>query len=291
MVITKHGMMKFQYLLFIFLFFKLLFAQPAWAQVPAAKLDSLEHALVADGFENVGVVQKGKQVYVFFENRRYRWEIDGLSRVLNKTESFCGDSVNIHIIPLHQRVPVTRVDIAAKNQAVSEGRSQAPIKPIPGMSALMNTDSVKSLLRPLKLQNKSFGRIDLNFLPGLRIQLGNPSQPFEYMISISPILQTSLWKGNLLSLQGMIPLHNELQYEYEGKIRMETATINQLFRLPANVFVYASGGVFGFINKNGPNNYFQRYGLSADVRKYLLNGRIGLRFTAGKTGLMSFYHW
>jgi len=66
MVITKHGMMKFQYLLFIFLFFKLLFAQPAWAQVPASKLDSLEHALVADGFENVGEVEEGKPVYFFF---------------------------------------------------------------------------------------------------------------------------------------------------------------------------------------------------------------------------------
>jgi len=281
--------MKLYRLLSLIFFFGIVINQIARAQVSNKKLEALQASIIADGFENVGIVQEGKHCYVFFENRRYRWEIDGLWRVLKSAEDLCSDSLNVHIIPLHQQIPVSEICLAARTQHLQTSMDVPPLVTRQTIQAKMNTDSIKVFQDKTKLQNKSFGRIDLIFLPGLRIMLNNPAQPIEWMISISPILQTSLWKGNLLSIQAMIPLHNELQYEYEGKFRMETATINQLFRLPGNVFVYASGGVFGFINKNGPENYFQRYGISCDVSKYLFNGRLGLGLTAGYTGLMSIY--
>jgi hypothetical protein len=107
------------------------------------------------------------------------------------------------------------------------------------------------------------------------------------MVSISPIVQASLWKGSLLSAQVFVPIHNELQYPYESKLRLETATINQLLRLPKNIFVYASAGLFPFTNDIGHNIYFQRYGVSVDLRKYLFNGRASFGVTTGYTGMMS----
>jgi hypothetical protein len=107
------------------------------------------------------------------------------------------------------------------------------------------------------------------------------------MVSISPIVQASLWKGSLLSAQVFIPIHNELQYPYESKLRLETATINQLFRLPKDLFVYSSAGLFAFTNDIGHNNYFQRYGVSVDIRKYFGKGRVSAGLTAGYTGMMS----
>lgn len=281
--------MKFQHCIILLFLFCCFLSTETDAQDQTNPQVSLVNALVADGFENVGVYQKGKNVYVFFENRRYRWEIDGLSRVLKKAEDSFSDSVDIHLVPMYQRVSVSMVSIAAKSRQTIPREPDIQSTSVPGLVAGMNTDSLGLIRKEVKLQNNSFGRIDLTFLPGLRIQLGNPSQPFEWMISISPILQTSLWKGNLVSIQAMIPLHNELQYQYEGKPRIEAATINQLFRLPGNIFVYGSGGVFGFMNKNGPNNYFQRYGVNGDFRKYFFNGRLGLGMTAGYTGLISFY--
>ena len=280
--------MKVQHRKYLYLLFCLMLSIEIEAQVPSDLKDSLVKVLVADGFENVGIYQEKNSIYLFYENRRYRWEIDGLSRVLKEATAALNDSVVLHVVPMHCRVPITNVCIRLKGHENIHLQSSGESTSDAVFSSRLNTDSVRSIGKKIQFYNKSFGRFDLTFLPGLRIQLGNPSQPFEWQVSISPILQTSLWKGSLLSIQAMIPLHNELQYEYEGKIRMETATVNQLFHLPQDIFIYSSAGIFGFTNKNGPQNYFQRYGLTCDIRKYLFNGRFNTGVTAGYTGSMNF---
>ena len=250
--------------------------------------DSLVRALVSEGFENVGIYREKQDVFLFYENRLYRWEIDGLSRVMKKAVAAYNDSTILHVVPMHHQVPVTVVTTGVKTYKEMRLEPTGIMIPNSNHFALLNCDSISTIRQKIKLQNSTFGKIDLIFLPGLRTQFGNFSHPVEWQASISPILQTSLWKGSLLSLQAMIPLHNELQYLYEGKARMETATINQLFRLPKNIFVYSSAGIFAFTNKIGSNIYFQRYGVVSDIRKYFLNGRVSAGVTAGYTGLMSF---
>jgi hypothetical protein len=248
--------------------------------------DSLVRALVAEGFENVGIYSEKKDVYLFYENRRYRSEVDGISRVLQKVAMACSDSSVLHLVPMHHEIPVTVITTGVKAYREKKAAAETGLSGIP-VRSLLNTDSVQALQKKIQLQNRTFGRIDLLFLPGLRLQYGNFDQPIEWMVSISPIVQTSLWKGSLVSAQVFIPIHNELQYQYESKPRLETATINQLFRLPKNVFVYASAGLFPFTNNIGPNIYFQRYGVSIDIRKYFWNGRASAGVTTGYTGIMS----
>ena len=271
----------------IFLLF-LFFPPGLSAQEKPEHNDSLVRVLISDGFENVGIYSEKKDVYLFFENRLYRWEIDGLSRVMKKAAAAYNDSTIIHVVPMHHQVPVTVVTTGVKTY--KEMGLEPPGIMIPNSNhfALLNCDSISTIRKKIKLQNRTFGKLDLIFLPGLRVQFGNFSHPVEWQVSISPILQTSLWKGSLLSAQVMIPLHNELQYQYEGKARMETATINQLFRLPKNIFVYSSAGIFAYTNKIGSNIYFQRYGVVSDIRKYFYNGRVSAGVTVGYTGLMSF---
>jgi len=248
--------------------------------------DSLVRALVAEGFENVGIYIEKKEVYLFYENRRYRSEVDGISRVLQKAAMACSDSSVLHLVPMHHEIPVTVITTGVKAYRERNVTAETGLSGIP-VQSLLNTDAVQAFQKKIQLQNRTFGRIDLLFLPGLRLQYGNFDQPIEWMVSISPIVQASLWKGSLLSAQIFIPIHNELQYPYESKLRLETATINQLFRLPKNVFVYASAGLFPFTNDIGHNIYFQRYGVSVDLRKYLFNGRASFGVTTGYTGMMS----
>lgn len=279
--------MRFYSNLLLFFLVFLVFPAAISAQVLPNPKDSLVRALVSEGFENVGIYSEKKEVYLFFENRRYRWEVTGLTKILDQAAATFNDSTVLHLVPLHHKVPVTIVTTGLGDyrrlQTGSPGISLAtnPVR------SVLNTESVSSIQKKIKLQNSTFGRIELLFLPGLRLQYGNPDYPLEWMVSISPILQASLWKGSLLSLQAFIPIHNELQYPYEGKPRLETATLNQLFRLPKNVFVYSSAGLFAFNNDIGHNIYFQRYGVSVDIRKYFFNGRVSTGLTTGYTGIMS----
>jgi len=91
-----------------------------------------------------------------------------------------------------------------------------------------------------------------------------------------------------LSAEVLIPLFNDLQQNYESKIRLETATVNQLFRLPKDLFIYSSAGIFPYINRINSRANFQRYGVTTDIRKYFLNGRIGTGVNLGITGIMNF---
>lgn len=244
--------------------------------------------LVKDGFENVGVKQEKKEVYVFYENRAYRWEIDGLTRVLNHAANSFGDTTILHIVPLHEQVPVTVVTTRVGDYKKILAQQTANDLSFKAIGVELNTDSMISVRKGIRLQNKSAKRIDLVFLPGFRVQLGNFDNPVEWQFSISPILQSSLWKGNLLTAQLFIPLHNSLQQTFESNTRLETATINQLFRLPKNVFINLSSGIFSFRNKIDSYADYKRYGFVSDMRKYFLNGRLCAGGYLGLTGYITF---
>ena len=188
--------------------------------------------LIRDGFENVGVKQEKGDVYVFYENRAYRWEIDGLTRVLNHTANFFGDTTILHIVPLHDQVPVTVVTTKVGDYKKTLTQQMANDLSVHAIRVELNTDSVSSVGKGIRLQNKSAKRIDLIFLPGFRVQLGNFDNPVEWQFSISPILQSSLWKGNLLTAQLFIPLHNSLQQSFEGNTRLETPHLGVAYKPP-----------------------------------------------------------
>jgi len=249
---------------------------------------SLVDKLVKAGFENVGIYQQNKDVYLFYENRLYRWEIDGLKAVIQTSAASLGDSVRLHVVPLYNQVPVAVVSTGIKAYKGMISKDSGDISLAGSLLVSQNSDSVRTIQKSLHLQNTPFRKFDLIFLPGLRIQYGNFSNPLEKRISISPIVQTSLWKGNLLSAEVLIPLFNDLQQHFEGDIRLETATINQLFRLPKNLFIYASAGIFPYTNRLTSLVNYKRYGFSTEVRKYLLNGKICTGGTFGLTGYMDY---
>jgi len=126
--------------------------------------------LIKDGFENVGVKQEKEDVYVFYENRAYRWEIDGLSRVLNHAANSFGDTTILHIVPLHHQVPVTVVTTKVGNYKKTLTQQTANDLSDHAIRVELNTDSVSSISKGISLQNKSVKKIALIFLPGFRVQ-------------------------------------------------------------------------------------------------------------------------
>ncbi|MCX6219811.1 MAG: YjbH domain-containing protein [Bacteroidia bacterium] len=278
--------MKSKTCLFPLLLILLLISTGTKAQKRSNSLDSLSRALVRDGFESVGIHREKNDVYLFYENRHYRWEIDGLSKILRIASSTLSDSTILHVVPMHYEVPVTVITTGVLDYKKRIDEPTGEYHQDNLVHTELNSDDLNSIRKILKFQNRAFGKIDLFFLPGYGLTLGNEDKPVKLKFSISPILQTSLWKGSLLSFQIMIPLYNELSQKDESKVRLETAMLNQLFRLPKDVFIYGSAGIFAFPNKISSDIIYQRYGIAADVRKYFFNGRICTGFSAGYTGMM-----
>lgn len=272
----------------VFLLFYFILISDLRSQEFDSRQNKLIKDLIKDGFENVGVKQEKGDVYLFYENRAYRWEIDGLSRVLNLAAKSLGDTTILHVVPLHHQLPVTVVTTKVGDYQKTLKQQTAGDLSVSAIRVAMNTDSLNSISKGVLLQNKSTKKIALIFLPGFRVQLGNFDNPVEWQFSISPILQSSLWKGNLLTLQLFIPLHNSLQQSFEGNTRLETATINQLFRLPKNVFFNVSSGIFSFRNRIDSYADYKRFGIVSDLRKYFLNGRFCAGGYLGLTGYMTY---
>jgi hypothetical protein len=232
--------------------------------------NSLSSSLIQKGFENVAVKQAGKEVYIFFEDRRYRWDPEGIQVVFKEAKAAIKDSSRIHLIPMHHRTPIT---IVSGNSYDS-----------PDYSIHFRTDSVKSIFREARPKNSSLGKIDIILLPGFRVQFGNYDHPVEWQVSLSPILQTSLWKGMLLSAKVFVPLHSELQQNEENQVRLGTVAINQLFRLPKDFFFNLSTGVFTYPVRISSSLDYQRYGFNGDLRKYFLNSNLCTGASVGYTG-------
>jgi hypothetical protein len=244
--------------------------------------------LINEGFENVGIKQDKGEVYIFYENSAYRWEMDGLSRILKQAAHSFNDTTVLHIVPLHYQVPITVVTTRPgeyKRNLTHQATGDLAEKAV---TVGLNTDSLNAVRKETSFQNKSVRKLELIILPVIGIQLGNFSNPVEWMFGISPILQTSLWKGNLLTAQIVLPLHNSLQQPYAGNARLETATINQLFRLPDNVFINLSSGLFSFHKRISSIADYKRYGFVSDMRKYFLNGRISAGGYLGLTGYITY---
>lgn len=254
-----------------YILYPLLFVMLVWKSYsqenPAFSLQ-LAEKLVKGGLENVAVKEEGKNVYIFYENRMFRWEPDALRFVFKEAGACFPDSAKIHAVVLHHHLPLT----------VVSGNSFE----ITGFS--FQTDSVRKVLRGIRTKNRSFGRIDLTLLPGLAAQFGNYDHPVEWQVSLSPVLSTSLWRGNLLSARVIIPIHSELQQEEENQVRLGTVAMNQLVRLRKELFVNFSAGMFSYRNKISSEQEFERYGIHADARKYFLNSRLCAGGYAGVTG-------
>ncbi len=274
------------------LFFVLFLAQVSMNKVFSQKSpdreDTFARKLANKGFENIAITGNKNDVYIFVENRVFRWEAEALGIILKEALNTFSDSTNLHIVPLHLQIPLTIISGSVKDyrdQTITGKEGAFSGDPI---TISFDTDPVKSIFGKIKLQSQSLRKIDIFLLPGFRVQFGNYSNPVEWQVNLSPILQTSLWKGMLFSAQVLIPFHSELQQPGENKTKLGTVAVNQLFRLPKNVFLNLSTGVFAYTNRISAGYAYQRYGFHADIRKYFLNSKLCAGGFLGYTGQMLF---
>lgn len=169
-------------------------------QSPAELLADLE----AEGFENLSVeeISDGQGVVITFENRRYRWEVVGLGVALGLATAH--QEGRVILVPMHTGLPMGRIEVDAPDyRAFLRGELSE--------EEIFSRMVISSEAGPYEPgpHNSSFGKVDLTFAPGVRINLVTPAPPGVFRggeVRLSPGVYSNLWRGLSFDATYVYPL-------------------------------------------------------------------------------------
>ena len=239
--------------------------------------DSLVQNLIVNGFENVRIKLEERKVFIAFENRVYRFEIDGIKKVLEIIVPLISDCEEVILIPQNRKIPlvVISVKVSQCEKFISGELSSAEFAD--KLNIQFSTDAVWQELKNETEFNSSDIKFDVTIKPTVAAQFGVFSDPVMWQLNIVPGIKTSFWKGMIFNYELIVPLHNDL-LPLEDSVRIGLAVVNQTIRLPNSFFVSTTAGYFS-------NN---RYGFDFETKKFFSNGDINLDFNLGCTSFATF---
>ncbi|MGK9476553.1 hypothetical protein [Melioribacter sp. OK-6-Me] len=224
------------------------------------------------GFENISASVVGTRISIAYENRLYRFNVDGLFEVMNIIKDYKGYDMVV-ITMLNNKIPM--LEVKYNNRlfySVMEGTTDW-------------SDFEKSLIISYTsvnferdTENQSDFRTDLTIHPGFKGQFGDYDNPVRAQVNIIPELRTSWWKGMELNIQTIIPIYNEFKGEGDY-IRPGIVSLGQTLKISETTFFTST---IGYFTEN-------RYGTDFSMMKVFNNGNIILRGNAGYTGYLSIY--
>jgi len=240
------------------------------------KNDSIYLFLKNKGFQNISVCQQSKKLYVKFDNGSYRWTPFAIAIAEQELKKFIGNTDTIILIPSYHQIPLLNI-------VYTQDIDSSKTKKIDAIS--IGDRHTADLFSKSQKFNSSLGKVDLVLYPHVRVQFGNYNNPVETQLGISPMLRTSLWKGMSINLQMLFLIQDDMQGSSGKKIYPGIVSVNQLFKLPLQVYGSINVGFFPF-NRQGVMRHF--YGSDIQLRKYILNGNVYFGINGSLTGEASF---
>lgn len=242
-------------------------------------IEKLISSLSSEGFENIKIDIQESKLFLSYENRVYRFEIDGLLKVLSIIDKALTDEKieNINIVIQNKNVPIVFVNVDRQllkrymNKEIDSGVF------VDNMEINFSAVEVWKKFENIKSYNSSHIKFDFILKPTYKFEFGLYSDPVRYQLNIAPAMEVNLWKGMTALYELTIPIHNDL-LPREDTVRTTMIVFNQTMRLSNFFFASASLGLF---TQN-------RYGADIDVRNYFLNGDLSVAVNVGYTGYASF---
>ena len=231
-------------------------AQPACSAADARAV-ALAEALLADGFERVGVCAEGTRARVTFENRRYRYDVRALEEVAEAARWAGLD--RLQLVPTRSGVALASIE----TEVPAEGAALDPESTTAGFAS--STD-----LPPT--QRGPWLKLDAVLHPVIRAEFGDFDTPVRADVELNPTLQTALWPGAAATAQLVVPVLSDVQGS-DGSVRPGILALHQRARL-GTVFARLSAGRFTR----------DRYGVDAQATAFVLDGRLALTGRIGQTG-------
>lgn len=232
--------------------------------VHAGDAAQLTARLAAAGLENVRTaVGDDGVVYAALENRVMRGTWRGVGLALTLMGETFPEAGSFVTVILDDGVP--RVRVQAWRSA--EGRWK--------VLADYDVDKVMHLLADAEEKNSSRGRIDITLHPKVSIDNHRLDVLCEYAVAVAPAFETSLWRGNRITLQPVLPLiggnlrrDNPLRY-----LRVGIADISQELLRGGRTGLTVAAGMF-----------YPGYAGAHAEASWMATGELTLRAKAGLMG-------
>ena len=242
------------------------------------QIRNLSEKLETLGFENVRVLQAGKDVAISMEDNIYRWNVAGIRVALDSIASYAGDTTFLSIYFLKKDIPqlVVKVPALAWRNYTSRLVSSAEIADVLQVVYPVGNDWIT--LKQISPLNRSTNKIDFVLYPQFAFHNTPTTPTFEVQLNLAPTIEVSLWKGMQFTGQVIFPIVNELGYEGDF-IRPGFVILSQDFRLPHQWLGRLTTGNFNA----------KHYGVDVSIDHPLQNNRWSIGLNAGLTGISLFY--
>ncbi|MBW3625360.1 MAG: YjbH domain-containing protein, partial [Armatimonadetes bacterium] len=232
---------------------------------PTEETGRIVEALVEQGFENVVVRPTAAEgLYIEFENRRYRWEVEGLGNVMRTVTRIEPEAVRVTFVGKHRGVPLYQVEVTADEfrRFLAGEISDSEFRE--------RMEVTWPDTRGHGGANPSYRRVDATLGYGLRMDLTStifrpPSDP-QLLLRLG--LESDLFKGFRARFREWIPLNEASAFSEQPSVA--EAQASYLHKFSRRLYGHVAAGTFqqGLSALRGEATYFVSPGM-------ILNGQIG----------------
>lgn len=232
--------------------------------------------LVAHGYANVAAIARGDCLFVTYENARFRDERRALRTAGELLSALIQEGQRVVLVPTHRSTPLVTAAFAGSRTAgagdsdiMREDRTVAYVS--------LDVNAVPRELLDAPRASSSLGRMDVVVHPWFQAVFGDFDNPVASRTGVAPELRMDVRPGLSVSAQVLVTLQDDVPTG-ESRVRPGLVTVNQRVRLPRNVFVSATAGLFNS----------DRYGADVETRVYFARGRLSAGAQLGLTGRASY---
>lgn len=222
----------------------------------------LADRFVKMGFENVKVGETGGVVYAAFEDPTNRGTYRGLGIMLEQLSQYYLDAERFEVVVLDSKIPKVCVHATHAGGQWSQHVDY-------------EVDRAMEVLKTVDERGSSLGKIDVTFYPKVSVDNHRLDVLYEYAVAIAPSVETTLWRGNRITVQPVVPLiggnlydNNTLKY-----LRIGIADIEQEFMKGGCWSLKAAAGII----------YSNFAGVHAEAG-YQVSDALGLKLRIGLLG-------
>ena len=202
------------------------------AAVSATEIRDAAAALARLGFEDIRISQRDNTLYASVEPTAYRGTFRGAGVAVEELG---------RLFPSASDIELAITEYQSPQVAVHARRDDS------GWNAQVDyeTDAVLSALAHTAAIQKSTGRIDVRFYPMVSLDNHRFDKLYEYIVSVAPAVEVTLWKGSRLTLQPVFPVATNVWHEKaDAYIRVGVAALQQEVRFTERLKATLSGGMF-----------------------------------------------
>ena len=225
--------------------------------------------LTARGFENIRVDKEHQTLWVAYENRVYRHEVEAFA-IVAALAAQASQAERLILVPQSQDVALVEIEFRA------EAFMQFAQDEIGGKAFLDSMIFREPGKRTGQRHHPSFFKTDVSLYPRIAMQMGNWENRYKWRVSLVPQLDMTLMPSLFFQGRMLIPIEDEIRSTRSEETRLAQAVLQGVRWLPGHVYASVRAGVFE------P----ERYGVSLEAMRFLFGRRALLNVQFDRTGFL-----